>query len=66
MENAIRGITIWPAIANFEENEKGSIEPGKLADFVVLEKDPTKTDPSAIKDIPINKTVVGGKITYEA
>tara|TARA_Y100000758_G_scaffold37488_1_gene24488 strand:+ start:1081 stop:2676 length:1596 start_codon:yes stop_codon:yes gene_type:complete len=64
--DALRIYTLNGAYASFEENEKGSIEPGKLADFVVLEKDPTKTDPSAIKDIPINKTVVGGKITYEA
>jgi predicted amidohydrolase YtcJ len=47
-ENALRAMTIWAAQANFEENEKGSLEPGKLADFVVLEKD--------IMTIPIDET----------
>ena len=44
---------------------KGSIEVGKLADYVVLEKDLLKVDPFAIKDIKVLQTVVGGKATYE-
>ena len=44
----------------------GSIEPGKLADFVILGQDPHAIDPFALKDIPIIRTVVGGKTMYEA
>ena len=63
--DALKIYTLNGAYASFEENDKGSIETGKLADFVVLAKDPTQTDESEIKDIPIIKTVVGGKVTYE-
>ena len=58
--------TINGAYASFEENEKGSITTGKLADFVILEKDPHHTDPDAIKEINVVRTAVGGKSVYEA
>lgn len=48
-EEALKGMTIWAAFSNFEENEKGSIEKGKFADFVILDKDIMKID---IKDVP--------------
>jgi predicted amidohydrolase YtcJ len=53
------------AYASFEENIKGSIEVGKLADLVVLESDPTQIDPFSIKDIKVERTVVGGKTVFE-
>ena len=54
------------AYASYEENIKGSVETGKLADLVVLEKDPTKVDPMTLIDIPIERTMVGGKWVYES
>jgi len=53
------------AYTSFEEKIKGSIEVGKLADLVLLDKDPTKVDPDTIKDIPIAATIVGGEFVYE-
>ena len=49
-----------------EEAVKGSIEVGKLADMVVLGADPTQVDPMTIKDITVERTIVGGKTVYEA
>jgi predicted amidohydrolase YtcJ len=64
--DAIRVNTIHGAYASKEENLKGSITPGKLADFVMLAEDPHTIDPEKIKDITIVRTVVGGKTSYEA
>jgi predicted amidohydrolase YtcJ len=66
LEEAIRVGTINGAYASFEEAAKGSIETGKLADLVVLGRDPWKEDPSKIVDIPIERTMCGGRWTYEA
>ena len=65
IEEALRIYTLNGAYASFEEDVKGSITPGKLADLVVLGQDPTAVDPFAIKDIPIEMTVVGGEAVYE-
>ena len=66
VEEALRIYTLHGAYASFEEDTKGSIEVGKLADMVVLDQDPTQIDPMTIKDIPVLRTVVGGKTVYEA
>ena len=66
VEEAIRIGTLHGAYASFEEHRKGSIEPGKLADLVVLEKDPTKVDPMSIIDIKVERTMVGGEWVYES
>jgi len=64
-EVALRIWTLGGAFASFEEHEKGSIEPGKLADFVVLAADPTRVDPKALRQIVVERTVLGGKTVYE-
>ena len=65
VEEAIRIYTLGSAYASFEENIKGSIEVGKLADFVMLSDDPTKVSPDTIKDILVEKTILGGNIIYK-
>ena len=66
VEEALKIYTINGAYASFEEGTKGSIEVGKLADLVVLGDDPTRVDPMGIKDIPVERTIVGGKTVFEA
>jgi predicted amidohydrolase YtcJ len=63
-EQALRGMTIWAAYSNFEEKEKGSIEKGKLADFVILEEDIMKAAKEQLRDIKVSRTFVGGKQVY--
>jgi predicted amidohydrolase YtcJ len=64
-EEALRIWTVGGAYATFEEATKGAIAPGMLADFVVLAADPTRTRADAIKDIRVERTVMGGKTVYE-
>ena len=64
VEEAIRMFTINAAYNAFEEKIKGSIEPGKVADFAVLEQSPYEVEPSRIKDIPVDMTIVDGKIAF--
>jgi predicted amidohydrolase YtcJ len=65
VDDAIRVNTINGAYASKEEATKGSLAPGKLADFVVLGDDPHTVDPETIKDITIVRTVVGGVVVYQ-
>ena len=58
--------TINGAYASYEENMKGSIDAGKLADLVVLGRDPFKVEPSNIVDIPIERTMAGGRWVWES
>jgi predicted amidohydrolase YtcJ len=66
VDEAIKVWTLDGAYTTFEEKNKGSITPGKLADFVVLEKDPRTVDPEAIKDIILEATYLGGEKVYTA
>lgn len=65
-EEALRGMTIWAAKANFEEQEKGSLEKGKFADFVILDQDILKSSPQNILKTKVLKTYLNGEKVYEA
>ncbi len=65
-EDALRAATIEGAYLTFEEGEKGSLEPGKLADLVVLSDNPLTCDEARIPDITAEMTIVGGRIVHEA
>ncbi|MEN9548787.1 MAG: hypothetical protein RIR12_1378 [Bacteroidota bacterium] len=64
-QQALRGMTIWAAQSNFEENEKGSLEKGKLADFIMLDKDLLIANEKELLNIQVLKTFVGGEKVYE-
>ena len=61
---ALKAMTIWSAWQHFEENMKGSIEVGKLADFVVLDQDPTSIDPENLDQIKVVETIKEGKTIF--
>jgi predicted amidohydrolase YtcJ len=64
-EEALKGMTIWAAKANFEEGNRGSIEPGKYADFVILDNDIMKIDGAALPNVKVLKTYINGEKVYE-
>ena len=66
VEEAVRAYTINNAFAAFEEKEKGSLEPGKFADFVVLSENIFTIEPEQIKQVKVLKTVLGGKVIFDA
>src|SRR6266478_7834852 len=66
VKEAIEAYTIGSAYAEFQENVKGSIVPGKLADMVLLSDDVLIIDPVKIRDVKVLKTWVGGKLVYDA
>ena len=57
---ALKAMTIWPAWQHFEEDSKGSIEPGKLADLVILSDDPTAVDPETLDQLKVVETIKEG------
>jgi len=63
--DALRGVTLHAAYQNFEEQIKGSIEEGKLADLVVLSANPLRVDPMTIKDIQVLETIKAGESIYQ-
>ena len=65
IQEAIEAYTLGSAYAEFQENEKGSITAGKLADMVLLSDDVLSIDPVKIRDVRVLKTWVGGKLTYD-
>ncbi|MED0671218.1 amidohydrolase [Aneurinibacillus aneurinilyticus] len=64
-EEALQAFTIWAAEGSFEEKLKGSLEAGKLADFIVIDRDPMKCPEEQLKDITVLTTVVGGETVYK-
>jgi predicted amidohydrolase YtcJ len=66
IEEALRVCTVNGAYASFEEDIKGSLTPGKLADCVLLGQDPHHTDPSHLVDNPVLRTILGGKTVHQA
>ena len=59
---ALKAMTIWPAWQHFEEDDKGSIEVGKLADFAILSADPTAVEPETLADLEVLVTVKEGEV----
>jgi predicted amidohydrolase YtcJ len=61
---ALKAMTIWPAYQHFEESSKGSLEVGKLADFVILSADPTAVDPETLDTLKVTETVKEGRTVF--
>ena len=66
MEDALRAYTSTGAWAMFAEHSRGTLEPGKLADLVMIDTDITRVAPERIRDAHVVLTVVGGKVVYRA
>jgi predicted amidohydrolase YtcJ len=64
-ENALRSMTIWAAKGSFEEDIKGSIETGKFADFVILDKDIMNIDGASVPSVKVLKTYLNGELVFE-
>ena len=63
---ALKAMTIWPAWQHFEEDRKGSLAPGKLADLVILSDDPTAVDPETLDTLTVVETIKEGRTIYAA
>jgi predicted amidohydrolase YtcJ len=59
---ALKGLTRWAAYANCEEEQKGSLEPGKFADFVVLDRDIMRVSAEEVPEVRVKKTIIGGQV----
>ena len=65
IEEAFKMYTVYAAYASFEEGMKGSLTGGRLADMVVLDRDPWEVDPEEISEIGVDMTILGGRIVYK-
>jgi predicted amidohydrolase YtcJ len=65
MKEAVRAYTVGSAYASFDEHLKGSVEPGKLADFVVLSEDIFDIDPAEIAKTKVLMTIFDGRVVYQ-
>src|SRR5437016_241522 len=65
VEESVRAYTVGSAFAEFQENEKGTIAPGKLADLVILTQDIFKIDPKEIEKVKVAMTIMDGRVIYE-
>lgn len=65
VEEALRAYTTGSAYASFEEQEKGTLEVGKLADLVIIDKDLTQLAPAELRDAKVRMTIVGGKVVFK-
>lgn len=64
VNTALKAMTIWPAYQHFEESDKGSIAPGKQADFVILSADPTAVDPETLDQLQVLQTIKHGRVIF--
>ncbi len=64
-QQTLRGMTIWAAKSNFEEAEKGSLEPGKFADFILLDRDLMTTDQGKLLETRVLATYLNGELVYK-
>lgn len=64
-EQTLKGMTIWAAYANFEENEKGSLESGKFADFIIVDQNPMQVEEHDIPKTKVLSTYIDGEKVYE-
>ena len=65
-EETLKGMTLWAAYSNFEEHEKGSIEPGKLADFTILDQDIMEIQIDKVPKTKVLATFLGGEKVYDS
>jgi predicted amidohydrolase YtcJ len=65
VEEALAAYTVTAAYASFEEDEKGTLSAGRLADFVILERDLFSIPVEELRDVKVDVTVVGGKVVFE-